>query len=292
MASERSEQVSQLIKDNGVILNKIMTDSFNIIMNPPYDGSLHLQILDTCIKFINENSEIVCLHPARWIQDPLWKYKKSSDALKYRKDLEPILKNVEFLDANECNIKFGILNTTDLMISFLSKKHLASVNYEALSFSTEIERSIFNKIKNLTNDTIFNHVEKDKNDGIRVIVKTIILDVCSGGRKCSPYWGACIGYKNDLGVLLNGKHDGVDWTLLTMKNQWTKKEGSPIPYSIKFSTKIEAINFNNYIHNDSFIFYVNELKRDVNVPLKFLPYMGDYTKPWTDERFYDYFNIS
>ena len=31
---------------------------------------------------------------------------------------------------------------------------------------------------------------------------------------------------------------------------------------------------------------------DQNVPLKFLPYMQDYTQPWDDKRFCEYFGIT
>ena len=34
------------------------------------------------------------------------------------------------------------------------------------------------------------------------------------------------------------------------------------------------------------------MKIDQNVPLKFLPFMHDYTHPWTDEDLYKYFNLS
>ena len=40
-----------------------MTDSFNIIMNPPYDGSLHLQILEKALTFKSDNGTCICLHP-------------------------------------------------------------------------------------------------------------------------------------------------------------------------------------------------------------------------------------
>ena len=34
------------------------------------------------------------------------------------------------------------------------------------------------------------------------------------------------------------------------------------------------------------------MKIDSHTPFKFLPYMQDYTQPWTDKRFCEYFGIT
>lgn len=61
---------------------------------------------------------------------------------------------------------------------------------------------------------------------------------------------------------------------------------------VYFKTKNEAVNFFNSLNTD-FCKYLKKLKcygsGDFNGGL---PFMGDYTKPWTDERFYEYFDIS
>ena len=46
-----------------------------IIMNPPYDGNLHLKILSKIISEYPE-AEVVNLSPIRWLQDHLSEYKK------------------------------------------------------------------------------------------------------------------------------------------------------------------------------------------------------------------------
>lgn len=56
------------------------------IMNPPYDGNLHLKILEKVIPIADE---VVNISPIRWLQDPLAKYKKSSD---YKRFENTILK--------------------------------------------------------------------------------------------------------------------------------------------------------------------------------------------------------
>lgn len=39
-----------------------------IVMNPPYDGSLHLKILESVIPYAEKT---VNISPARWLIDPL-----------------------------------------------------------------------------------------------------------------------------------------------------------------------------------------------------------------------------
>ena len=36
----------------------------------------------------------------------------------------------------------------------------------------------------------------------------------------------------------------------------------------------------------------NAMKTDIHANIQFLPWLGDYTRPWTDEDLYKYFNLS
>ena len=66
----------------------------NVIMNPPYNRSLHLKILDSVIKTFPE-VKIVNLSPVRWLEDPLAEYKKSTDFKRFeniRKHIEDVEK--------------------------------------------------------------------------------------------------------------------------------------------------------------------------------------------------------
>ena len=49
-------------------------------MNPPYDGNLHLKILEKVIPIADK---VINISPVRWLQDPLAKYKKNSDYKKF-----------------------------------------------------------------------------------------------------------------------------------------------------------------------------------------------------------------
>ena len=86
--------------------------------------------------------------------------------------------------------------------------------------------------------------------------------------------------------------DGQDWTKGPARNQFTKKEGSPLPLSIKFDTVQEAQNFIDSINTEFFLFFNYLTKLDVNVQFQYLPFMKDYREPWTNERFQRYFQVS
>lgn len=40
-----------------------------IIMNPPYDGSLHLHFLNRAIDYLKEDGKLTCIQPSRWLID-------------------------------------------------------------------------------------------------------------------------------------------------------------------------------------------------------------------------------
>lgn len=97
----------KIIERKDVNILKTMKD-LNIIMNPPYDGSLHLKILNNVIKTFSE-AKIVNLSPIRWLEDPLAEYKKNSDYKKFeniRKHIEDIEKLESFLTNKLFNISF------------------------------------------------------------------------------------------------------------------------------------------------------------------------------------------
>ena len=54
------------------------------IMNPPYDGSLHLEIMEYVIP---NSKEVIDISPVRWLQDPLAKLKSNSDYKKYEETI-------------------------------------------------------------------------------------------------------------------------------------------------------------------------------------------------------------
>lgn len=73
---------------------------------------------------------------------------------------------------------------------------------------------------------------------------------------------------------------------------YEKEEGSPLPVSVKFTSIKEAENFyKSYsTHFMSWICDISHQQQHLQETL--LPYLGDYTHPWTDQMLYDYFGLT
>lgn len=61
----------------------------------------------------------------------------------------------------------------------------------------------------------------------------------------------------------------------------------------RFRTENERKNFFDAYMNSKCIHWWNlQWKNQIILVLKYIPYMSDYTQPWTDKRFCEYFGIT
>ncbi len=246
-----------------------------VIMNPPY-GKLHLPILKKCVEEfvdIENGGEIVSLQPVRWLQDPLAKYKKNSDALKMQSCLEGRIEDIEIIERLDATKMFSEKERTQLTMNigiFFIKKSNKYFNY--FNENSIIKKIIKHKI------FIKNFVEQDKKDGFRATIPFVKWP--EHGRYFAVY-------------TLNGlTKNGNCWTEERQRNKHSRSKGSPIPFSIKFNTENELENFINSTKTCFFKYLIILMHIDMSVPNKYLPFMEDYTEPWTDERFYEYFKLT
>ena len=75
------------------------------IMNPPYDGNLHLKILEKVIPIANK---VINISPIRWLQDPLAKYKKNSDYIEFENSISKKIDDIEIVKSEVANKLFNI----------------------------------------------------------------------------------------------------------------------------------------------------------------------------------------
>ena len=83
-----------------------------VIMNPPYKSGLHLKILEDTVKL---SSNIVCIHPAAWLQFPT---RQRPAFMNGRID------NFQIIDRKEANEMFDI-DGGDIVISTFVKDGLS-----------------------------------------------------------------------------------------------------------------------------------------------------------------------
>jgi hypothetical protein len=87
--------------------------------------------------------------------------------------------------------------------------------------------------------------------------------------------------------------DGVKWSENRVKQTGPANDfAKGIPTSISFPSLEEGLNFERSTQTNFFRYVFNKMKTGKSIPNAYLPFMEDYKKPWTDERFYKFFNIS
>lgn len=255
------------------------------IMNPPYDKGLHLKILEKVIPACNE---VFNISPIRWLQDPLAKYKKNSDYIEYEHSIAEHIKEIIGLTIKDTQNLFGAdtLFTSDLAIYCIdNKKH----NFYSQFSTNKIIDKVFAQSKEFVEDNI----ETNASDGWRVRIPE--LRPLTGTSLNAPSFENAKLYllHRELSyIFFNGKQKGKHWGQVKLsKGRKERTETEKLDRSIKFSSEEEAINFENSTKTVFYKYIYQSLKINQHSP-KHLPFMSDYTKPWDNKRFCDYFNIT
>ena len=240
-----------------------------VIMNPPYNRSLHLKIIERILPY---SEKVVNISPIRWLQDPFVKYKKRTDFHRFENSISKYIENVELIDAKTAANFFDIHEQCpDLAIYTIGK---GGFDYKGYAINSIMGKCL--KDRKLCN------LEWDKKDGIRVRIPFL-----GGGKSKNGM--------STLGKLLyfnNGMKDNKPWYEWYSKNQHSKQTPE-IKMSIKFDSEIEAENFINSIENTKFGKYITDkFLLDIHIANFNILWMNDYKEPWTDDRFYNYFNLT
>lgn len=235
-----------------------------IIGNPPY-GGLDKKIIKKCIEQFAD-TQMVFLAPVRWLQEDY--DEKLSDNI--FKD-----KNVEVVDHGRHLWEgFDAGGAFDLAVY--------NINGNVNDYKKLIKRkeAFFGSYKNLT-------WEKWNGQRHYVPVKGIVSDH-------GNWWDNAELFKREWGYVANGTLTAGKRNGLTPQDAWASETNGKLSnwYGPKLKTAKEAKNFWDYLHLGSFMYFMKKLTVDVNVHLDRLPFPADFTTPWTDKMFYDYFNIT
>lgn len=241
-----------------------------VVMNPPYQGNLHLQCVQYALPFRKEDGRLLNLSLARWIQDPLWMYKKTCDRKKFP-DVRNELTDIGYICRKDAQKLFGIVLDQDLAVyEFWHNKIEMGYGWKDNDFIKSIVHKIVECEKT---KPMIDFMDDETREGWRVEVKRIVN---SGKAADSEAAKRGSDFFFTAGPYINGfTEEGIDWTNSRSRNQWSKPEGSPIPHSIKFPDKQTAQNFID--STDGSHFYLNLLhllKFDAGTPYKFLPMLS------------------
>lgn len=237
------------------------------IMHPPTDGNLHLKILEKVIPIANK---VVNISPSNCYSCNRLKF--STDIPMYDTFKESVFKHctsVDVMKGDAASKMFNIAQGTDLGISVYSKDY-TDINYVSDKF------------------VIYNNKELEKS-----LCKKFL-------KKCElSHWKTFLG-EGDF--ILNtshvhghvGKKDFINLLCMRYTDALkVKKAADARSCQFRFRTENERKNFFEAYMNSKCIHWWNlQWKNQIVLVLKYIPYMSDYTQPWTDKRFCEYFGIT
>ena len=274
----------QLEIDIKKYLEKNNMPKFDVaIMNPPYDGNLHLKILEKVIPIADK---VVNISPIDWLMNPYGgsvynQYKH----LKFNTiENAGLIKNIFNLDRASYT---GGIYTIDKNANLTPDKFL--YKFISTDFINYIDEKILSSIikKTIDCDNLENHIVSGEiNDKTKY---TIVMPKLVGNPGEKTYKLYVRGSRWDK-IFYKGLYKGK--TASETKKKLKNVKNYTIFDYIEFDTKNEA---ENWIKSGetNFIKFMQIIQSvDANRRCSHTPYMQDYTQPWTDKRFCEYFGIT
>lgn len=259
----------------------------NIIMNPPYDGNLHLKILESVISTIKSlNSVCSNLSPVRWLQDPLAKYKKSkTDFETFEDSVGKHIESLDIIDIDKTEKYFNTPIPVSLGIYGIRKE-------DKYNYLDKCRNNLLEKVINSPNfSPVSKQIKLSEPMGYAVITPLIYKGI--GPHRvleAVTHWML----EKDRAFYNDNKNitTGESYFEYRKKVSWGKVKPRPDITHISFKSDIERQNFYDSCETEFFRYIFTVETVDVHVQIDFLPFMNDYTKPWTNERFCQAFGIT
>lgn len=253
------------------------------IMNPPYDGNLHLKILEKVIPIADK---VINISPIDWLMNPYGgavynQYKH----LKFNSiENAGLIKNIFNLDRSTYT---GGIYTIDKNANLTPDKFL--YKFISTDFTNYIDEKILSSIikKTIDCDNLENHIISGEiNDKTKY---TIVMPKLVGNPGEKTYKLYIRGSRWDK-IFYKGLYKGK--TASETKKKLKNVKNYTIFDYIEFNSKNEAENWiksgeTNFIKFMQIIQSVDAHRRCSHTP-----YMNDYSKPWDDKRFCEYFGIT
>lgn len=240
------------------ILTKIDMKKFDgIIMNPPYKGTLHLEIVSECLKHLSENGKITNLGPIRWLIDPSSDYKQNTDIKRFQNVASSIEEIPYLFSANEITQLFGGENQIqipmDVAVYVLSK---TKNNFDYKNFKwTLFDKDLFDKIIKSTcklNNVKFIKYDETKH---KYFVPIRVYANWYRNTRYNIWTGS--------NILTNGKDmNGIYWKDTLYKSKSFKEDR--ILQGIPFNSFEKAKNFYDSLHLIHYKYLISLLKSDAH----------------------------
>ena len=230
-------------------------------MNPPYANKMHEKFLMKCLDIVNKG---VSIQPAVWIN------KANKNKKSFKKIIEKCtgrIKEINIINHREMNDYFGTGNSLQEGGIFVWDIK-GDLDLNKFGYNNELEQSLFEK------------TNIDSNDEMGLLRQ-------GGAKYVNPK-----EYEvkdNEVPVYQwHGANNCYD-AVIVPKELWNKK-GALV---LIFKDKNEADNFRISLKTKfaDWFYYNYVVPGDCKI-LTYMYRMKDYTKPWTDERYYKLFNLT
>jgi hypothetical protein len=284
-----------MLKEKNMIINKTL-------MNPPYDGSTHLKVLEkvlTNVRGLNPEVELVSIQPCDWLENPLTEL-KGGEYKKFFTDTLLSLTDLQVVDMMSAQRVFKIGTDVDLGIyTYIPNKQKFDIDL----IRDQIANNCFNKIvsKLETMKTLNDVLDEKTVEGWRVKLNELRPNNGGTNPNANGY-----SHKTCAIQLVNSTEDGIKecvfkdgynddgvyWTNVRSKNQFGKTDGAVFRHSIKTEDKQTALNIAESCNTNFYRNWIYLIKFNQHMPLRFLPYMEDYSKVWTDEDYCKFFDLT
>ena len=173
--AQASKKITEVLED--AVFGRIGHMKFNtIITNPPYAGSLHLEIFERLLDRLDEKGQMTIIEPATWLIN----VRKNGKANKYDKIKKRISGHVKSIKIENLDAEFNITNKTPLSITTID----FSKTYDTIEFECCGEKKVVDSIYdcNLIGDynTIWNIFNKVLSYGDMMNSHTTTKDLNNG----------------------------------------------------------------------------------------------------------------
>jgi len=269
--------------ENNEILDMNNGKKFDVVlMNPPYDKNLHLKFLEKTIEIADN---VVSVQPIRWLQDPLVEYKKTSAYKKYEKTIARHIVDLDVFSADEATQLFGadfIIKVGIYTCDNNNHNYYETIKFNKDGVNFSFIQKITDKIKAENNFKKLN-IKRFSDD----LTNFVPLNNMTGEniQRCKP--------TNCIKEWTKPYKTGIEYRIDKSKKKGVARGKIENDLCIVFDTYEEAKNcFDAFTKCNFTRFYMSIVTTDIHIYHELQPFMSDYSKPWTDERFYKYFNIT
>ena len=269
-----------------------------VLLNPPYSMGLHATFLNKAFSLLKDKGTLSAVHPSTFIisQKTAVKLRRKDQELndnieKYKSRVHLINGNSHFNNAafftplsitTIAKVEDPTINVVYEHQGEYSSKTVTSLS-DVWTHGNDLIQSIFHKVKEKMTESLEDNLHRKTNVPKKLYLKAIII---GGHPPTRSMVGShpdfnCIFYKTDV--------DSVGYI-----NAITRNPDNKWGNFIGVDSKKQAKNLYSYAVTKFARFCVSMLKINQSMhrgELAMTPYL-DFSKEWTDEKCYKYFNLT